>query len=152
MLSIWSCPQRRCCHERAQHRSVSHVCPAYSEHMLMICCSCDIDVNGGQMCGQVFANQPSVCTLHTLSICSNTDAYTRSFVISAMNTQVPVSSRTTHAEHTLNTCQVLNPTTVNITQAVRIAGEKQVLRIFPAYAELMDPQCYQTVCSVWRLA
>jgi hypothetical protein len=28
----------------------------------------DINVNGGQMCGQVFANQPS----HTLSICPGT--------------------------------------------------------------------------------
>ena len=76
------------------------------------------------MCGQVFANQPSVCTPHTPSICFNTDSHTRSFVISAMNTLVPVSSGRAYAEDMLTTCSVLNPTTVNITQAVRIAGEK----------------------------
>jgi hypothetical protein len=76
------------------------------------------------MCGQIFANQPSVCALHTRTICSDTDYYTRSFVISAMNTLVPVSSREAYAGHMLTTCAVLNPTTVNVTQAVRIAGEK----------------------------
>jgi hypothetical protein len=49
---------------------------------------CDIDVNGDQMCGQVFANQPSL--------------------------------RHIRNEHT---GALLNPSTVNITQAVRIAGE-----------------------------
>ena len=49
---------------------------------------CDINVNGDQMCGQVFANQPSL--------------------------------RHIRNEHT---GALLNPSTVNITQAVRIAGE-----------------------------
>jgi hypothetical protein len=31
-------------------------------------CSCDIDVNGGEMCGMVFSTGPAVCTLHMQSI------------------------------------------------------------------------------------
>jgi hypothetical protein len=26
-------------------------------------CRCDIDVNGGEMCGQVFHEQPTVCSI-----------------------------------------------------------------------------------------
>jgi hypothetical protein len=87
----------------------------YSKHMLTLYYSCDINVNSGQIYGQVFTNQPSICALYMLSICLDTDSYIRSFAISVINTLVLVSSGIAYAEHILTIFLVLNLTTINIT-------------------------------------
>jgi len=78
------------------------ICRTGALHMLNVCQSCDISVNGDQMCGAHVADQPAVCVVHMLRMTSLIRI--SSVVICVRPTRVQVSTFRTHAAHQLSIC------------------------------------------------